>query len=90
MALADNRRDPRSAVELTVQVCGIDADGKRFEQAAAAKNISMRGALLVGLQQTLRSGDVIKIQHGGGSARFRVVWVSPERSRARSRWQFRG
>ena len=78
MPAPDRRSEPRVSVDLSVQVCGIDADGRRFEQTAAAKNISLRGALLVGLGRTLRSGDLIKIQLGDASARFQVVWVSPD------------
>ena len=78
MPIPERRSEPRVSVDLSVQVCGIDADGKRFEQAAKARNISMRGALLVGLERTLRSGDLIKIQLGDASARFQVVWVSPD------------
>ena len=77
MAAPDRRSVPRAPADFSVQVCGIDADGKRFEQAAAAKNISLRGALLVGLQGAFRSGDLVKIQLGDKSAAFRVVWVSP-------------
>ena len=78
MPAPERRSEPRVSVDLRVQVCGIDADGKRFEQAATARNISLRGALLVGLDRTLRSGDLIKIQLGERSARFQVVWVSPD------------
>ena len=78
MPVPERRSEPRVSVDLRVQVCGIDADGKRFEQAATARNISLRGALLVGLDRTLRSGDLIKIQLGERSARFQVVWVSPD------------
>jgi len=79
MPAPDRRSEPRVSVDLSVQVCGIDADGKRFEQAVKARNISMRGALLVGLERTLRSGDLIKIQLADASARFQVVWVSPDK-----------
>jgi len=77
MAAPDRRSEARVPADFSVQVCGIDADGKRFEQAATAKNISLRGALLVGLRGAFRSGDLIKIQLGDASARFQVVWVSP-------------
>lgn len=78
MPAPERRSEPRVSVDLSVQVYGIDADGKRFEQAVKARNISLRGALLVGLERTLRSGDLIKIQRGDRSARFQVVWVSPD------------
>lgn len=77
MAAPDRRSEQRTPADLPVHVHGIDTDGKRFEQAATAKSISPRGALLLGLQRELRSGDLIRIQSGDGSATFRVVWVSP-------------
>lgn len=77
MASPDRRREQRAPTDVAVKVYGTDAEGRRFEQAAVAKNVSMRGALLLGLQQLLRSGDLIKIHHGNESAIFRVVWVSP-------------
>jgi hypothetical protein len=77
MAATDRRSEQRTPADLPVQVYGVDNDGKRFAQAATAKSISPRGALLLGLEQELRSGDLIKIQSGDGSATFRVVWVSP-------------
>jgi len=77
MAAPDRRSEQRVPADLPVQVYGIDEDGKRFEQAATAKSLSPRGALLLGLNHGLRSGDLIKIQLGEGSAIFRVVWVSP-------------
>ena len=56
-AAAERRCEPRALVDLAVQVKGIDADGERFEQAAVARNISLAGALLLGIQRTLRPGD---------------------------------
>ncbi len=75
MAVPDNRQERRTSADLTVQVWGADIDGVRFAQAAVARNISARGALLLGIERTLRSGDLIRIQHRNRSARFRVVWV---------------
>ena len=76
MALPDNRQEQRSLADLMVQVCGVDDNGMLFVQAAVVRNVSVRGALLLGIERTLRSGDLIRIQHRDQSARFRVVWVS--------------
>ena len=76
-AAAERRRERRALVDLAVQVWGIDAYGMNFAQAAVATNISTRGALLLGIQRTLRPGNVLRIRHGDRSAKFRVVWVSP-------------
>ena len=79
-AAAERRCEPRALVDLAVQVKGIDADGERFEQAAVARNISLAGALLLGIQRTLRPGDVLRVRHGDRSAKFRIVWTSPSAS----------
>ena len=76
-AAPERRCEPRAFVDLAVQVKGIDADGERFEQAAVARNISLAGALLLGIQRTLRPGDVLRVRHGDRSAKFRIVWASP-------------
>ena len=40
-----------------------------------ARDISLSGALLSGLDLDLRPGDVIGILYAAKSARYRVVWV---------------
>ena len=77
MSAIDNRKEPRAPTDLNVQIWGADVDGMNFVQAAVVRNISGRGALLLGIERILRSGDLIRIQYGARSARFRVVWVSP-------------
>jgi hypothetical protein len=71
----ERRREPRVQVDLPVRVWGTDEHGAWFKQDAAARNISRSGALLAGLRQPLRSGDLIGVQYGANKARFRVVWV---------------
>jgi hypothetical protein len=71
----DRRREPRSEVDLALTVWGVDTRGERFLQEAHARDISMSGALLSGLDAELRSGDVIGILYAGKKARYRVVWV---------------
>jgi hypothetical protein len=71
----DRRREARSATELLVTVWGIDTRGERFLQEAHAREISLSGALLSGLDVEVRSGDVIGILYAGKKARYRVVWV---------------
>jgi len=56
-------------------VWGVDTRGDRFLQEARARDISLSGALLIGLDAELRSGDVIGILYAGKNARYRVVWV---------------
>ena len=72
---ADRRREPRTDLALGLTVWGVDTRGDRFLQETRARDISLSGALLVGLDAELRSGDVIGILYAGKKARYRVVWV---------------
>jgi hypothetical protein len=71
----DRRREPRTDVDIVLTVWGVDTRGDRFLQEAHAREISLSGALLSGLDSELRSGDVIGILYAGRKARYRVVWV---------------
>ena len=71
----DRRREARTATDLVVTVWGIDTRGDRFLQVARAREISLSGALLSGLDAEIRSGDLIGILYAGNKARYRVVWV---------------
>jgi len=62
-------------MNLGLLVWGVDTKGERFLQEAHARDISLSGALLSGLDADLRSGDVIGILHAGRKARYRVVWI---------------
>jgi hypothetical protein len=71
----DRRREPRTEVDLALTIWGVDAKGDRFLQQARARDISLSGALLSGLDVELRSGDVMGILYAGKKARYRVVWA---------------
>ena len=71
----DRRREARINADLPLRVWGVDTRGERFLQHAQARDISLSGALLSGLDTELRSGDVIGILYVGKKARYRVVWV---------------
>ena len=71
----DRRREPRTHVDLALTVWGVDTKGDRFLQQAHARDISLSGALLSGLDAELRCGDVIGIVYAGNKARYRIVWV---------------
>ncbi len=73
--MIERRREPRTRTALTVRVWGIDANGRAFNDQTLARDISVRGALLEGLEHPLRAGDLVGVQHGERRARFRVVWV---------------
>ncbi len=71
----DRRREQRTVREFPLMVWGVDCKGERFLQEARARDISLCGALLTGLDADLKSGDVIGILFGKKKARYRVVWV---------------
>ena len=71
----DRRREQRTPIDLNLLVWGIDTHGERFLQEVHARDISLSGALLSGLETDVRSGDVIGVLCGKRKARFRVVWV---------------
>jgi hypothetical protein len=73
--MIERRQEPRTKLDLALVVWGIDGKGEQFLQPARARDISLRGAMLSGLDLNLRSGDVIGILYGGKSARYRVVWA---------------
>ena len=71
----DRRRETRTDTDISVVVWGVDTQGERFLQEARARDISLSGALLTGIDADLRSGDVIGILFNGKEARYRVVWI---------------
>ena len=44
-------------------------------QQVVARNVSSGGALLVGLEMELQSGDLVLLQYGAQRARYRIVWT---------------
>jgi hypothetical protein len=77
----DRRRSPRVAALLPVQVWGMDAHSLPFSEQAAVRNISLGGAVILGLSHQLREGEVLDVQHDGEKAQFRVVWVGQRGTR---------
>jgi hypothetical protein len=71
----DRRKESRITADLVLMVWGVDTKGERFAQEAHARDLSLSGALLSGIDAELRSGDVVGILYGSRKARFRVVWV---------------
>lgn len=71
----ERRCETRSDIDVGLTVWGVDTRGDRFLQEARARDISLSGALLSGLDSELRSGDVIGVLYAGKKARYRVVWV---------------
>ena len=79
--MAERRQERRTPADLAVQISGRDANGMTFRQSATASNISNGGALLSGLSQELRSGDLLWVEYQQRKARFRIVWVSDSQSK---------
>jgi hypothetical protein len=77
--IIERRREPRTEVNLPLRVWGVNTRGERFVQEARARDVSLSGALLSGLETELRTGDVIGIFYAGRQARYRVVWVGQSR-----------
>ena len=76
----DRRHESRTILDLALTIWGVDTKGERFLHEARARDISLSGALLSGLEGDLQPGDVIGILYAGKKARFRVVWVRYDES----------
>ena len=67
-----------------VRVWGMNAEEKPFIQAATARHMTEKGALLTGVLP-VRFGDVVGIKYQDRKARFKVSWVSdPDPAQTRS------
>jgi len=64
-----------AADRLLVRVWGMDSDGRPFFQNANADDLTIEGALIVGITHPLKAGDIIGVQHEDRKARFKVLEV---------------
>ena len=71
----DRRQNPRIAVQLPVQVWGMDAFGRPFMDPAVVTNMSTGGLVLQGIRRRIRAGELLDIRMGEDKAEYRVVWV---------------
>ncbi len=71
----DRRQNPRIAVQLPVQVWGMDAFGRPFMDPAVVTNMSASGLVLQGGRRRIRAGELLDVRMGKTKAEFRVVWV---------------
>ena len=81
-----NEPEPRVDVNLPIRVFGMDAEGKPFSQKAQARNISLHGAKVAGLEKQLKPGEVVGVQFGDQKTRCKVIWVvdaGPSEDRSR-------
>jgi hypothetical protein len=70
-----DRPEPRVDVNLSIRAWGMDSEGKPFTQVAKAHNISSQGALVSGIDASLKPGDIIGVQYEQKKTRCRVVWM---------------
>jgi|SRR5271165_732531 len=73
----DRRRNPRIAVQLPVQVWGMDAFGRPFMDPATVINMSRGGLVLQGVRRRIRAGELLDVRMGNEKGQFRVTWVGP-------------
>jgi len=71
----DRRREQRFTEDLPGRICAVDERGCWVTQTCVAHNISRSGALLLGLEQEFRCGDLIRLEYANVKARFRIVWT---------------
>jgi hypothetical protein len=60
---------------LQIRIAGIDVNGRPLLQMVTTRNISRGGALLEGLQGTLKPEETVSLTYKNNKARFRVSWV---------------
>lgn len=73
--MPEHQTEPRLSVDLPVRIWGMSADGRPFSQHARAQNISSEGALISGVDNELKVGDVVGVQCEEKKTRCTVVWV---------------
>jgi hypothetical protein len=72
---AHQRREPRIAVSLPVQICSQDDLQESASQATSMIEVSHHGARIDDATIRLKPGDVVHLLSSGQDARFRVIWV---------------
>src|SRR3984957_4774623 len=73
--MAAPQTEPRLTVDLPVRIWGMSADGRPSSQQARAQNISSEGALISGVENELKVGDVVGVQCEERKTRCTVIWV---------------
>jgi hypothetical protein len=69
------RREVRLFLCLPVRICGVDAQGKAFEQDATTLDLTATGVRLQGITHALKLGGIVSIQYRGSKANFKVRWA---------------
>jgi hypothetical protein len=73
----DRRKERRLDLELPVRIWGVDRMARPFAELARVRNVSNRGAVLIGIRSKVQPGDVLDVQNGRSRTQFRIVWMGP-------------
>ena len=46
-----------------------------FTEVVRVKNVSLSGAVLLGVHAKMRAGQLLDLQHGSQRAQFRIAWA---------------
>ena len=71
----DRRREPRLRIEFPVHIWGIDRMARPFTEVVRVKNVSLSGAVLLGVHAKMHAGQLLDVQHGSQRAQFRIAWA---------------
>lgn len=72
----DRRKERRLELELPVRIWGIDRMARPYAELVRLRNVSNRGAVLIGIRSKVQTGDVLDVQHGPSRTQFRIVWMN--------------
>ncbi len=72
----DRRKGKRMNLEFSVRIWGVDRMARPFAELVRARNVSEKGAELVGIRSKVRPGELLDVQHGASRAQFRIVWAN--------------
>jgi hypothetical protein len=72
----DRRKEPRLRVEFPVRIWGVDRMARPFAEVVRVKNVSLSGAVLLGVHAKICAGELLDVQHGSQRAQFRIVWAA--------------
>lgn len=76
-ARMDQRKEPRLNIELPVRIWGVDRMARPFTEMVRVRNVSLSGAVLLGVRSKIRAGELLDVQHRRRRAQFRIVWTRP-------------
>ena len=71
----DRRKEPRLRVEFPVRIWGVDRMARPFAEVVRVKNVSLSGAVLLGVRAKIRAGELLDVQHGSQRAQFLIAWA---------------